>query len=80
MIGRPAMASPSPAVHLNGSQPLSDALIAFQICISDIRRRARRGEGHAQRRDHRAGLGCRPFAGHWLSNSAIKNETSKIAP
>src|SRR6266446_852622 len=27
MIGRPAMASPSPAVNLNGSQPLSDALI-----------------------------------------------------
>src|ERR1700704_2087719 len=30
MIGRPAMASPSPAVNLNGSQPLSDALIAFK--------------------------------------------------
>src|SRR5882757_1120511 len=28
----------------------------FQIRISDIRRRTRRGEGHAWRRDHRAGL------------------------
>ena len=33
MIGRPAMASPSPAVHLNGSQPLIDALIAFKYVL-----------------------------------------------
>src|SRR2546425_6822726 len=47
MIGRPAMASPSPAVNLNGSQPLSDALIAskyvFRIsadapCVAKVMR------------------------------------------
>src|SRR5438477_10291006 len=47
MIGRPAMASASPAVNLNGSQPLSDALIApkyvFRIsadapCVAKVMR------------------------------------------